>query len=56
MRAKDGAFKGPEEVMGACGVTLLPWEEEKFSVGKERSGMPPRGWPDMVGGPESGTL
>ena len=54
-REEGGAFKRPKEVMGACGIILLPWEEE-ISVGKERSGMPLRELIDMVGGPESGTL
>lgn len=54
-REEGGAFKRPKEVMGDFGIILLPWEEE-ISVGKERSGMPPRELLDMVGGLESGTL
>ena len=56
VRVEGGAPKRSKEVMEACGIILLPRGEEEISVGKESSGIPPRGWPDMVGGPESGTL
>ena len=52
-REESRAFKRWKEQMGACGVILLPSEEEEISVGMERSGMPWSGWPDMTGRTES---
>ena len=46
----------PKEEMGACEIILLPWERKEIAVGVEHSGVLPRRWTDMVGGPESGRM